>query len=178
MPAPRHTRNHARQDARRAQLAAMHPLSIAARAARSEQALRNVLQRARVNTYALTDGQDATDHLARCVYYIGMGTQIAVDVLGLHDQRTRRLHSALRNVHAMCLDGYRWQYALAPVVEEQLLAALELLLEHCERGMAAEPAADLQRLRVLEHRVQRDDIAGAELYRAAMPSAAAGDAQP
>lgn len=157
----------------REQLLARNPLARAqakaTEAVRNAQALddfQDSLRTARVLMYALEDGQDATEALSFHGFHLALAAQTAVKVEGPDSPVTRRLHMAVRNVHAMCMAGYRWQYALAPVVEAALAEGVDFMLQHPHVAAQWLPAADVYRTRILAHSVERDDIAGAELYRA------------
>jgi hypothetical protein len=157
----------------REQLLARNPLARAqvkrAEATRNAQALddfQDSLRTARVLMYALEDGQDATEALAFHGFHLALAAQTAVKVEGPGSAVTRRLHMAVRNIHAMCLAGYRWQYALAPVVEAALTEGVDFLLQHPHEATQWLSAAETWRRAILDHTVRRDDIAGAELYRA------------
>lgn len=173
MGAPRHAHNRARQDARRAHLAARHPLAQQIARKRIESGLLDM----QLNLYAVEDGAEDLEVLASVAWYIGLGAQVAA-VLDVHSPLTRRLHSALRNVVAMCTAGYRWQAALTPLVDAALSDAKAVLVDNPDTAQPWLPIAEALRQRVLHRAIRADDIAGAELYRDAAPSAATKGSQP
>jgi hypothetical protein len=74
----------------------------------------NQLLTTRITMLQAEDGEDATELLSRLIVVIGTPCECG-SRQGIREPWVRQLHGALRTIHVMCLEGYKWQsqYALA-----------------------------------------------------------------
>ncbi len=119
-----------------------------------------------IATLMLEQDEDAAEALAHLAWIIGVGCETSLNVLGLEHITTRRLHGALRGIEAMCLQhGYRWQIDQAVPLQDALAIANTVVIEHAAHAAKFTPGADFLAYRITKRKLQRGDIAGAELYR-------------
>jgi len=145
---------------RRAQAAAVEM------AAHNQAELDDTLNQISIWAYGLPDGDTtprALELLANLGWCIGLGATIAIK-LDPQDPQARRLHGALRAVHAMCMAGYRWRSAQAAAMDKAAREANALTMANPD--MARRHTADAYWLteRIKTRRVQASDVAGAEVY--------------
>lgn len=125
--------------------------------------------------YLLQDGEDAASELAHMAWILGLGCEVA---FSLHDdQLARQLHSALRTVHGLALDGYRWKASVAPMVDTQLSVAARLITEQANTAWTMLAGAEWLAHRITTRTTAWGDVAGVEIY-AARPAAEIGALAP
>jgi len=134
-----------------------NPVAKAIAVRQIQQHLRNIQTLA----YVLDDGEDAPDQLGHMAWIIGLGAEVAFAVQSPH---ARRLHGALRTVHAMALGGYRWQAQQAPVVDAALGESAALITGHADIAWTMLAGAEWIAHRISTRTTRADDVAGAELY--------------
>lgn len=110
------------------------------------------------------DGQEHRELLANLAAVIGVGAEIAAHVYQ-GQPLARRLHGTLRSITHMALDGCIWKQAHARVIVEDLETAHQLAQAFPQVGLAAAPACQALSRDILNDRLHRDAIAGAEIYR-------------
>lgn len=136
------------------------------------QRMASVLRSQQINAYEAQDGDEATATLAAIGWQILMGTQTIALVQPIDEQRLRRMHSALRTLQQVCLDGYTWQAQFAPLFDQALGDSLDVLTTYPTYAAAVIPLADHFRELIETHQVQPDTIHGAELYQQLAQAAA------
>lgn len=146
---------------RRAQAAA------AQQAAHGQAELADTLNQVSIWAYGLPDGDNsdkALELLANLGWCIGLGATIAVR-LDPASPQARRLHGALRTVHAMCLAGYRWRSEMAAPMDAAAREASALTIANGDLARQWKDEAYWLTERIKTRRVQATDVAGAEVYR-------------
>lgn len=118
--------------------------------------------------YLMQDGEDAADELAHMAWILGLGAEVAFSIDD--EAQARPLHIALRTVHGLALDGYRWRASVAPLVDVQLGVAERLINRHADIAWTMLGGAEWLAHRITTRTTRHDDVAGAELY--AQPAAA------
>jgi hypothetical protein len=133
--------------------------------------MRAALTEVRISMYGLPDGDrsDKAVHLlSHLAWLIGMGAELGFRLQPAGPE-ARRLHGALRQVVDLCLQGrgYTWRTEHAVPLERAAADSHELLLAHAEIALQMLPGADYLSNRVRSRTLIREDVAGAEIYRAA-----------
>lgn len=154
----------AADEAARAQAAAT---AAAAEAANNHAQLADTLNQVSIWAYGLPDGdssEKALELLANLGWCIGLGATIAVR-LDPASPQARRLHGALRTVHAMCLAGYRWRSEMAAPMDAAAREANALTMANGDLARQWKDEAYWLTERIKTRSVQAADVAGAEVYR-------------
>lgn len=134
-------------------------------AAVARESMRDAARAERIATLMMIDGEDATEALAHHAWIIGLGAEVALQVVGTEHPALRRLHGALRSVAAMCLHhGYCWRADHAMPLEAALAEAHELITRHPAQAARFTRDADFLAWAITQHKLPPDAIAGAELY--------------
>lgn len=140
-------------------LAFGHP---AARAlARSE--LASMMRTLRIELYQLQAGNDARKALGQLTLMLSLGAEVAAHTQP-HSSDARRLHSMLRTVIGLAVDGCRWEPQHAAVLDDAAQLAHHLV--RCHEVLAGQrlPGAMALRAAVEDGTIRLDDVAGAEIY--------------
>jgi hypothetical protein len=130
-----------------------------------EDSTRSRIRTTRIALYLLEHGAQVPDDLAELAWHIGLGASIQMRLRGPADPLTRRLHGALRSVHAMALADCRWDAALAEAIEQAIAASADLIAAHPQLAIGMRCEADWIGHRIQTRTTEPGDIAGAELYR-------------
>ncbi len=137
--------------------------------ARDADAMTDQTRIARIQVYALQDGAVVPGDLAELAWMLCIGTCTAMSTHGPQITLTRRIHAALRTIHAMALAGCRWRAAQAAGVEIALSEANDVVRDHPRTASHYRPDADWLAHRIQTQTTEPGDVAGPELYRSATP---------
>lgn len=146
---------------RRGQAAAM------ARAAHNQAELADTLNQIAIWAHGLPDGDAsprALELLTNLGWCIGLGASVAANVEP-GSALARRLHGALRSVHALCLAGYRWRTEHATALEAAAREANAVTMANPDLAQQLTPEAFWLSGRIRARAVAAGDVAGAEVYR-------------
>ncbi len=152
-----------RQQASRANPHA-NPVAIAMAAARMRSHLRTV----GIELFMTGDGEQATGLVSHLAWIIGMGAEIAANLMPGNDV-AKRQHMVLRNLVQIATEGCTWRSSLAEPVWDAALEANRLLMAHPTIGLAVQAGADSLADSIKTGSVRMADVAGAEIYRATAP---------
>lgn len=149
------TRRFGRQD----KLALRSPVARAIVLRRMRAAIRDL----GVAIYLLPDGERDPDMLAAIAWGIGVGAEIAANVMP-GSSTAKRLHAALRTVVALSESGGHWQSSQAGPLLDAMEQAQQLLVAHPHVGQSVMGCADHLAERIRHGTARLSDVAGAELY--------------
>ena len=110
-----------------------------------------------------TDTADSLDLLANLGWQIGLAAEVAYQ-LDPQGAQVRRLHGALRAVHAMCMQGYAWRAQYGATLDAASAEAGALIQAHHKLAMRLMPGAAELAERIRSRTVKANEIAGAEIY--------------
>lgn len=126
--------------------------------------LRKSLEDSSLRAHFTDDGQEARKLLSDYAFILGLGLETS---FSLNDDldRTKRIHSGLRTVLGMSVDGGKW--IASQTVRLHLLAmeATTLAINHMELSMPAYELACSLSARVGLGIAKLSDVAGAEIYQ-------------
>lgn len=146
--------------------AAKHPVAIW----QARKDLRAARTDIKIHVYAHEDGADATKLLANLAWFIALALKLEACIKG-DTPRMRRLHGALRNVQAMCLNGYIWSAGMAAAMDSALEdadCAIDEMEADCDIGLNdAQTLHDMVMARV----VRSDTVLGVEMFSQFRPAA-------
>lgn len=132
----------------------------------AKQRMGDLLRDLAIKAHLTAVGQVDRDLLAQFAFVIGIGAEVSIK---LDDDltRTKRMHSALRDLLAASVNGGVWPTGLTERLYDVAYEATELSIEHVELGMAAHPSAVYLSGRIGNGTAVMSDVVGAEIYREA-----------
>ncbi|MDH0866478.1 hypothetical protein [Mitsuaria sp. GD03876] len=110
------------------------------------------------------DGDHAKGLLSHLTWIIGMGAEIALQVVE-GSVTARRQHTVLRNLVQLAIADCRWRADLAEPIWAAVEEARDLMMAHPNAAVVAVAGADFLSARVRSGTVRMDDVAGAEIYQ-------------
>lgn len=162
----------------REQLRQLKAKEFAAMQARAIDGMHSALLSVQIEVYALQDGEHCTGALAHIGWVLAAGAMTALNSTNdPKDVSLRRMHGALRSVHAMCLAGYRWRAELAPAIDAAAAEAHALMLKHPEVAQRSTSSADHYAALIRTQKVKPEHVKGSEVYAelaAGVPEEVAG----
>lgn len=152
------TRKHHNTD--RHAMIKSNPIAVAM----AKHKMRSHLRTISIEIFLLQEGEFAKGLIAHIAWVIGLGAEIAAQT-NPGSAQAKRLHSMLRNVVQLAIDGCTWRVELAEPIHQASQAAGDLLMKHADLAMACVPDADYIASRIDNAEIQMSDIAGAEVYQ-------------
>ena len=116
-----------------------------------------------IKAHLTPDGMKDLDLIAQFAFIIGLGAEVSL-ALGDDLARTKRLHSALRTLVGMAVDGGHWQAAQSARLHDLTMEGNWLFLKHPKQGWQAYPGALELSDRIGSGKATMGDVAGAEIY--------------
>lgn len=142
------------------ELAMRNPVRAAIGRTRIASHLRSV----RIQMFTAEADRDETELIARLCWVLSLGAEIELAEQG-RTERLRRVHAALRHVHAMCQrGGYRWVDTDLTWLDAAVVDANEAALAAPWRAVDFIPGCDQMAQAIREHRADAWSVAGAEIY--------------
>ncbi len=130
----------------------------------ARQNLRKTALDCKLRIYLTAHGEEAVDLLADLAVILGTCAEAGRMMVG-GEAWVKMLHSGLRNIQAMCLDGYRWSAAPAPYLDACLdTVEARMMLIPLPELVVAHSAAHWLGRAVRGRAVTKDMIAGAEAW--------------
>lgn len=131
-----------------------------------QQSYRQVMTGLALRMWGMPDGTDTADSLdllANLGWQIGLAAEIAYQ-LDPAGAQVRRLHGALRAVHAMCMQGYAWRAQYGAALDAASAEAGALIQQHHKLAMRLMPGAAELAESIRARTVRADAVSGAEIY--------------
>lgn len=105
--------------------------------------------------------------IAEYAFVIGLGADVSI-AMGDDEARTRRLHSALRTLVGMSVNGGRWQAAQAARMYDLAVEANKLAIDNVDLAIPLYPGATHLSDAIGAGKARMDMVAGAEIYAEAV----------
>ena len=115
-----------------------------------------------IKAYLTPDGGMDRELIAQFVFLIGLGAEVAIAMQD--EQRARRLHSALRTLLGMSVNGGRWQAAQSARMYELACEANKLAIDNVDLALPRYVGARNLSDAIAAGTARMDDVAGVEIY--------------
>ncbi len=130
------------------------------------EGMRKTLRDIALKGHLTPDGGIDPILIAEYAFVIGLGAEVSI-AMGDDEARTRRLHSALRTLVGMSVNGGRWQAAQSARMYELACEANKLAIDNVDLAIPRYPGATHLSDAIAAGKARMSDVAGAEIYESA-----------
>ena len=124
--------------------------------------MRKTLADIAIKAHLTPDGEVDRFLIAEFAFVIGLGAEVAIAMQD--EQRARRLHSALRTLLGMSVNGGRWQAAQSARMYELACEANKLAIDNVDLALPRYVGARNLSDAIAGGTARMDDVAGVEIY--------------
>lgn len=126
------------------------------------EGMRKTLADIAIKAHLTPDGEVDRVLIAEFAFVIGLGAEVAIAMQD--EQRARRLHSALRTLLGMSVNGGRWQAAQSARMYELACEANKLAIDNVDLALSRyEGARDFSNA-IASGKARMDAVASVEIY--------------
>ena len=129
--------------------------------------MRRVLDDIAIRAYLTLDGAIDRELIAQFVFLIGLGAEVSC-AMADDEERTRRLHFALRTLTGMSVNGGRWQAAQSARMYELACEANKLSIDNVDLALPRYVGARNLSDAIAAGKARMEDVAGVEIYAEAV----------
>ena len=126
------------------------------------EGMRKTLSDIAIKAHLTPDGEVDRFLIAEFAFVIGLGAEVAIAMQD--EQRARRLHSALRTLLGMSVNGGRWQAAQSARMYELACEANKLAIDNVDLALPRYVGARNLSDAIAAGKARMEDVAGAEIY--------------
>ena len=126
------------------------------------EGMRKTLADIAIKAHLTPDGEVDLFLIAEFAFVIGQGAEVAIDMQD--EQRARRLHSALRTLLGMSVNGGRWQAAQSARMYELACEANKLSIDNVDLALPRYVGARNLSDAIAAGNARMEDVAGVEIY--------------
>lgn len=126
------------------------------------EGMRKTLADIAIKAHLTPDGEVDRFLIAEFAFVIGLGAEVAIAMQD--EQRARRLHSALRTLLGMSVNGGRWQAAQSARMYELACEANKLAIDNVDLALPRYVGARNLSDSIAAGTARMDDVAGVEIY--------------
>ena len=126
------------------------------------EGMRKTLADIAIKAHLTPDGEVDRFLIAEFAFVIGLGAEVAIAMQD--EQRARRLHSALRTLLGMSVNGGRWQAAQSARMYELACEASKLSIDNVDLALPRYVGARNLSDAIAAGTARMDDVAGVEIY--------------
>ena len=126
------------------------------------EGMRKTLVDIAIKAHLTPDGEVDRFLIAEFAFVIGLGAEVAIAMQD--EQRARRLHSALRTLLGMSVNGGRWQAAQSARMYELACEANKLAIDNVDLALPRYVGARNLSDAIAAGTARMDDVAGVEIY--------------
>ena len=130
------------------------------------EGMRKTLADIAIKAHLTPDGGIDRVLIAEFAFVIGLGAEVAIAMQD--EQRARRLHSALRTLLGMSVNGGRWQAAQSARMYELACEANKLAIDNVDLALPRYVGARNLSDAIAAGTARMDDVAGVEIYAEAV----------
>ncbi len=130
------------------------------------EGMRKTLADIAIKAHLTPDGGIDRVMIAEFAFVIGLGAEVAIAMQD--EQRARRLHSALRTLLGMSVNGGRWQAAQSARMYELACEANKLAIDNVDLALPRYVGARNLSDAIASGKARMDAVAGVEIYAEAM----------
>lgn len=120
-----------------------------------------------IKAYLTPDGGIDRELIAQFVFLIGLGAEVSC-AMADDEERTRRLHFALRTLTGMSVNGGRWQAAQSARMYELACEANKLSIDNVDLALPRYVGARNLSDAIAAGKARMEDVAGVEIYAEAV----------
>lgn len=126
------------------------------------EGMRKTLADIAIKAHLTPDGEVDRFLIAEFAFVIGLGAEVAIAMQD--EQRARRLHSALRTLLGMSVNGGRWQAAQSARMYELACEANKLAIDNVDLALPRYVGARNLSDAIAAGKARMEDVAGVEIY--------------
>ena len=126
------------------------------------EGMRKTLADIAIKAHLTPDGGIDRVMIAEFAFVIGLGAEVAIAMQD--EQRARRLHSALRTLLGMSVNGGRWQAAQSARMYELACEANKLAIDNVDLALPRYVGARNLSDAIAGGTARMEDVAGVEIY--------------
>lgn len=126
------------------------------------EGMRKTLADIAIKAHLTPDGGIDRVMIAEFAFVIGLGAEVAIAMQD--EQRARRLHSALRTLLGMSVNGGRWQAAQSARMYELACEANKLAIDNVDLALPRYVGARNLSDAIAAGKARMEDVAGVEIY--------------
>lgn len=126
------------------------------------EGMRKTLADIAIKAHLTPDGEVDRFLIAEFAFVIGLGAEVSIAMQD--EQRARRLHSALRTLLGMSVNGGRWQAAQSARMYELACEANKLAIDNVDLALPRYVGARNLSDAIAAGTARMDDVAGVEIY--------------
>ena len=126
------------------------------------EGMRKTLADIAIKAHLTPDGEVDRFLIAEFAFVIGLGSEVAIAMQD--EQRARRLHSALRTLLGMSVNGGRWQAAQSARMYELACEANKLAIDNVDLALPRYVGARNLSDAIAAGNARMEDVAGVEIY--------------
>ena len=126
------------------------------------EGMRKTLADIAIKAHLTPDGDVDRFLIAEFAFVIGLGAEVAIAMQD--EQRARRLHSALRTLLGMSVNGGRWQAAQSARMYELACEANKLAIDNVDLALPRYVGARNLSDAIAAGNARMEDVAGVEIY--------------
>ena len=126
------------------------------------EGMRKTLADIAIKAHLTPDGGIDRVMIAEFAFVIGLGAEVAIAMQD--EQRARRLHSALRTLLGMSVNGGRWQAAQSARMYELACEANKLSIDNVDLALPRYVGARNLSDAIAAGKARMEDVAGVEIY--------------
>ena len=130
------------------------------------EGMRKTLADIAIKAHLTPDGEVDRFLIAEFAFVIGLGAEVAIAMQD--EQRARRLHSALRTLLGMSVNGGRWQAAQSARMYELACEANKLAIDNVDLALPRYVGARNLSDAIAAGNARMEDVAGVEIYAEAL----------
>ena len=130
------------------------------------EGMRKTLVNIAIKAHLTPDGGIDPILIAEFAFVIGLGAEVAIAMQD--EQRARRLHSALRTLLGMSVNGGRWQAAQSARMYELACEANKLAIDNVDLALPRYVGARNLSDAIAAGNARMEDVAGVEIYAEAV----------
>lgn len=131
------------------------------------EGMRKTLGDIAIKGHMTQDGEKAPILIAEYAFVIGLGAEVSM-AMNDDESRTRRLHSALRTLVGMSVDGGKWQASQAARMYEFAVESNKLAIDNVDLALPRYAGARNLSDAIAAGKARMSDVAGAEIYSEAV----------
>lgn len=131
--------------------------------AMAKESMKSTLRSISLRAYMTQDGECDLDLISQLAMVIAVGAEVSIK-LDADLIRTKRLHSALRTLIAMAVNGGAWQASQAPLMHQVAEESHALSMANVAIALGVYPGALYLCDRIASGKAEMADVAGAEIY--------------
>ena len=132
-------------------------------AAVAQRRMRRMVDDIGIKAYLTPDGGVDRELIAQFVFLIGLGAEVSC-AMADDEERTRRLHFALRTLTGMSVNGGRWQAAQSARMYELACEANKLAIDNVDLALPRYVGARNLSDAIAAGKARMGDVAGVEIY--------------